>query len=171
MPIDLRPALATFVPEPEPARLATVEVLPPSLGETTLTMRLSERDALVDLAAMLRLAEQGKMQVSDKTSLPTASTLRMLADRLAGGDFCVDEPPNDAFGQRTGPIKAFAWPMLLLAAALAQRNGSKLALSKRGLKAVASAPEEVLRTIWRKWLDSDDKRPRPRWWRPARWTG
>jgi len=155
VPIDLRPALEAFVPAPEPARIATVEVLPPSLGETTLTMRLTERDALVDLSAMLRLAEQSKMQVSDKTSLPTASTLRMLADRLAGGDFYVDEAPNDASGQRIGPIKAFAWPMLLLAAALAQRNGSKLALSKRGLKAVAAAPEEVLRTIWQKWLDSD----------------
>ena len=155
VPIDLHPALEAFVPAPEPARIATVEALPPSLGETTLTMRLTERDALVDLAAMLRLAEQGKIQLSDKTSLPTASTLRMLADRLAGGDFYVDEPPNAPFGQRIGPIKAFAWPMLLLAAALAQRNGSKLALSKRGLKAVGSAPEEVLRAIWQRWLGSD----------------
>ena len=155
VPIELRPLLKAFVPEPEPARIQTVEVLPPTLGETMLTLRLTEREALVDLAAMLRLAEQGKMQVSDKTSLPTASTLRMLTSRLAGGDFYAEEAPKDAWGQQIGPIKAFAWPVLLLAAALAQRIGSKLALSKHGLKAVASAPEDVLRTIWQKWLDSN----------------
>ena len=96
VPIDLHPALKAFVPQPESARIATVEVLPSSVGETTLTVRLTERDALVDLAVMLRLAEQGKMQVSDKSSLPTASTLRLLSDKLAGGDFYADEPPKDA---------------------------------------------------------------------------
>lgn len=155
VPLDLHQALKAFVPHPEPAQIATIEDLPSSVSETALIVRLTERDALVDLAVMLRLAEQGKMQVSDKTSLPTASTLRLLTDRMVDGDFYGDEPPKDAWGQRIGPIKAFAWPMLLQAAALAQRKGSKLALSKAGLKAVGSAPADVLRTIWQKWTDSD----------------
>ena len=155
VPIDLQSALTAFVPQPEPARIASVEVLPPTIAEATLTVRLTERDALIDLAVMLRLAEQGRMQVGDKTSLPTASTLRLLADKLAGGDFYPDAPPKDAGGQRIGPIKAFAWPMLLQAAALAQRKGSKLTLTKAGLKAVGSAPADTLRMIWRKWTGSD----------------
>lgn len=81
VPMDLRPALTAFVPQPEPARLASVDVLPPAIGETTLSVRHTERDALVDLAVMLRLAEQGRMQVGDKTSSPTASTIRLLAGK------------------------------------------------------------------------------------------
>jgi len=155
VPTDLHPALKAFVRPPEPARIASVEGLPPTINETMITVRPTERDAAVDLAVMLRLVEQGKMQVGDKTSLPTASTLRFLADRLAGGDFYSDDQPKDGQGQRIGPIKAFAWPMLLQAAALTQRKGSKLALTKAGLKAMGSAPAEALRTMWQKWTDSD----------------
>lgn len=155
VPTDLRPALRTFVAEPEPVQIAGVETLPASFGNTALTIRPAERDAFVDLSVMLRLAEQGKIQISDKTSLPTASTLRLLTEKLAGGDFYTDEPLKNAWDQPIGSIKAFAWPMLLQAAGLVQRNGSKLALSKGGLKAVASAPAGVLRSIWQKWLESD----------------
>jgi hypothetical protein len=155
VPIDLRPALRAFVPEPEPARVATLEALPSSFGDAALTFRPTERDALVDLPLMLRLAEQGRIQVGDKTSLPTAPTLRLLTEKLAGGDFYADESPKNRWDQRIGPIKAFAWPMLLQAAGLVQRKGAKLALSKAGLKAVGSAPAGVLRSIWQKWLGSD----------------
>ena len=155
VPTDLQPALKAFVAPPEPARIATLEELPPTVHETSVTLRLTERDALLDLGVMLRLVEQGKMQVSDKTSLPTANTQRILADSLAGGDFYADDQPSDAQGQRIGPIKAFAWPMLLQASGLAQRNGSKLALTKAGLKAIGSAPAPVLRTIWQQWTATD----------------
>lgn len=155
VPIDLRPALKAFVPQPEPARIASADVLPPAINEATLTVRQTERDASVELAAMLRLAEQGRMQVGDKTSLPTSSTLRLLSDKLAGGDFYADDESKDDRDRRIGPIKAFAWPMLLQAAALAQRKGSKLALTKAGLKAMGSAPADALRTIWQKWVDTD----------------
>ena len=155
VPIDLQSALRAFVPEPEAARIATVETLPSTFGVAALSVRPTERDALVDLQVMLRLAEQGRMQVGDKTSLPTAPTLRLLTEKLAGGDFYADEPPKNGWDQRIGPIKAFAWPMLLQAAGLVQRKGAKLALSKAGLKAVGSAPAGVLRSIWQKWLVSD----------------
>jgi hypothetical protein len=154
VPVDLRPALRAFVPEPEPARIVTVETLPSAFGEKALTLRPTERDALVDLPVMLRLAEQGRIQVGDKTSLPTAPTLHLLTDKLAGGDFYGDDPPKNEWDQRIGPIKAFAWPMLLQAAGLVQRKGSKLVLSKAGLKAMGSAPAGVLRSIWQKWLGS-----------------
>ncbi|MFM9888181.1 MAG: hypothetical protein ACKVQT_34585, partial [Burkholderiales bacterium] len=54
--------------------------------------------------------------------------------------------------QEIGPIKAFAWPMLLQAGALAIRSGGHLALSPAGVKALSAAPADVLRGLWRKWL-------------------
>lgn len=87
LPVDLCERLRTFVPEPDPVRLNTVETLPEMLGDEPLTVRHSERDAMVDLSVLLRLADQGGIQVSDKTSLPGAAARRLLTEKLAGGDF------------------------------------------------------------------------------------
>ncbi len=154
LPVDLYERLRTLVPQPEPIRLNTIGTLPEMLGEDPLTVRSSERDAIVDLSVLLRLADQGKIQVSDKTSHPGATTLRLLTEKLVGGDFYAHQPKQDQRDQDIGPLKAFSWPLLLQAAGLVQRNGSKLALSTAGLKALTASPASVLRTIWRKWLKS-----------------
>jgi hypothetical protein len=108
LPDDLRERLIAFVPEPEAVRLSTIETLPDEIGEGRLTVRHTERDAMVDLSVLLRLTDQGKIQVSDKTSLPGAATLRLLTESLAGGDFYADKPKQDQRGQEIGPIKAFS---------------------------------------------------------------
>jgi hypothetical protein len=154
LPDDLRERIIAFVPEPEPVRLSTIETLPEEIGEDRLTVRHTERDAMVDLSVLLRLTDQGKVQVSDKTSLPGSATLRLLTENLAGGDFYAHKPKQDQRGQEIGPIKAFSWPLMIQAAGLVQRNGSKLALSTAGRKALASPQASVLGTIWNKWLKS-----------------
>lgn len=76
----------------------------------------------------------------------------MLAEKLSGGDFYgPDATLPDCIAQ-AGPIKAFAWPLLLHAAGLVLRGGAKSALSPAGRKALGAAPAEVLRTAWQKWL-------------------
>jgi hypothetical protein len=154
LPDDMRERLRAFVPEPEPVRLSTIETLPAEIGENRLTVRHTERDAMVDLSVLLRLTDQGKLQVSDKTSLPGSATLRLLTESLAGGDFYAHRSKQDQWDQKIGPIKAFSWPLMLQAAGLVQRNGSKLALSTAGRKALASSQASVLGTIWNKWLKS-----------------
>ena len=155
LPDDMREQLKAFVPEPEPVRLSTIETLPEEIGENQLTVRHTERDAMVDLSVLLRLTDQGKLQVSDKTSLPGSATLRLLTENLAGGDFYADKPAQRQWDQEVGPIKAFSWPLLLQAAGLVQRNGSKLALSTAGRKGLAASPASVLGAIWNKWLKSN----------------
>lgn len=155
LPDDLRARLKAFVPEPEPVTLNTIETLPEMIGENRLTVRHTERDALVDLSVLLRLTDQGKILVSDKTSLPGSATLCLLTESLAGGDFYALKPKQDQWDQQIGPIKAFSWPLLLQAAGLVHRTGSKLALSAAGRKALASSPASVVRAIWNKWLKSN----------------
>jgi hypothetical protein len=154
LPSDMCERLRTFVPEPEPVTLNTVATLPEMLGENRLTVRNTERDAILDLSVLLRLADQGKIQVSDKTSLPGSATLRLLTENLAGGDFYAPSPARNQWDQEIGPVKAFSWPLLLQAAGLVQRNGSKLALSTAGVKALTASPADMLATIWIKWLKS-----------------
>ena len=151
LPPDLGQRLRSFVPQPAAASLPVLPVLPEHIGDSPLTVRCTEREALVDLPVLLRLVDQGKLQVSDKTSQASSSTLRLLANTLSGGDFYTDAtaaPPE----QDIGAIKAFAWPLLLQCAGLMQRNGSKSALSPAGRKALTAAPAELLRSAWQKWL-------------------
>ncbi|KAI3611849.1 hypothetical protein D8I24_0007 (plasmid) [Cupriavidus necator H850] len=56
-----------------------------------MTVRLCERDALADLPVLLRLVDQGKAQVSEKTSLPGTVTLRLLCGQLSGSDDYSDD--------------------------------------------------------------------------------
>jgi hypothetical protein len=152
LPLDLSERLRSFVAEPAVAKLPVVESLPDSVDDEPLKVRCTEREAIVDLPVLLRLADQGKLQVSDKTSQPGTTTLRLLADRLSSGDFYGPAAAPVRREHEIGPIKAFAWPLLLQSAGLTQRSGNKSALSLAGRKALGAAPADVLRAVWQKWL-------------------
>ena len=54
-----------------------------------------------------------------------------------------------------GPMKAFAWPLLLHSARLTALTGKKLALSPAGQKALLAPAHETARSVWQYWLKSD----------------
>jgi hypothetical protein len=154
IPDDVAIKLKGFVPTPPPVGMDTVDSLPETSGDEPLEQRACERDAMMDLAVLLRLVDQGRIKVSEKTALPGAATQNLLTEHLTGGDFYPWLPKEDEWQQEIGPIKAFAWPMLLQAGGLVQKNGSKLALSPAGLKGINAPPADTLRGIWRKWQKS-----------------
>lgn len=149
VPADLQARLKAFVPAPVPLVLKSSETLADGEG---LMMRLTEREALQEVVIMLRTIEQARIQVSEKTALPSIAALRFLTEKLAGGDFYAWREKKNKWDQEIGPIKAFAWPMLLQAGGLAVRPEGRLALSPAGVKALSTPPAEVLRGLWRKWL-------------------
>lgn len=155
--------------------------------------RETERDALQDAPVMLRLMSAGKVSVSEKTSLPTAGSVKAVGALLHGGDFYDNMPdavadsdeddPADggitilevmsplasrrkaralrrkAYGgedeqAEVGPVKAFAWPLLVQAGKFAVLHGKKLDLTPAGQKALAIPPSDILRSLWQNWLKS-----------------
>ncbi len=152
VPLDLCEPLKALVSAPEPASLKTDTALPEASDAAPWVVRVMENEALGDLSRVLRLVDQGKVKVSDKTRLPGGATTQLLASQLVNGDFYDEPPKKNAWDQEIGAIKAFAWPMLLQAGGLAQQDGAKLALSRAGLKALSAPPAEVLRGLWNKWL-------------------
>lgn len=149
VPGDLAALLRTFVPPPAPLRLES-EVDDPNIGD--IVIRCTEREATQELMEVLRTIDQTKVGVSDKTALPTAAATRLLSGALVGGDFYpADEPAND-WDQVIGPMRAFAWPMLLQAAGLVERTGTRLTLTAAGRKVPGRSPAESLRSIWSKWM-------------------
>jgi hypothetical protein len=149
VPSDLRSRLRGFVPAPPPIALADSEK-PDEPGEHIL--RLGEREALQEVVVMLRAIEQTRIQVSEKTALPSAAGLQALTGKLVGGDFYPWVEKKHKWDQEIGPIRAFAWPMLLQAGGLATRTGNRLTLTPAGIKALGAPPADVLRGLWRKWL-------------------
>jgi len=112
----------------------------------------TEYAAVHDLNAVLRLVDLGRVTVSASTQRATAASIRKISDELFGGDYFEPEKKEKKWHQAVGPIRAFAWPLLLQAGKLAERRGSKLVLTKAGKSALSSAAEDTLRSLWQKWV-------------------
>ena len=156
MPADLKARLKAFVPPPVKAQIKTLAALPAAFDlpytrwnsktktqekgteVVPLTVRETERPAQRELLSVLRLVDAGKVAVSDKTRRASSVTIDAITNVLEGGDFYSRLPAKDKWhDENAGPIRAFAWPLLLQAGGLAQLSGSKLQLTKSGRKALA----------------------------------
>lgn len=169
VPDDLREKLRAFVPEPEPAKLGTLEQIPeqrPREGtsqrdandttadtghELRLTVRLTEQAAVQDLRTVLRLIDQQKISVSSKTLLPSKATMGLLDDLLRDRDFFELSEKLNSWDPEIGPVKAFSWPLLVQAAKLAALRNEKLALTKAGRAGLDAPPAHTLRDVWNAW--------------------
>jgi hypothetical protein len=171
MPDDLKSRLKVFVPAPIEAKAKTVTALPAyynrpfsrwnsktrstEIGteEVALAVHETEQRAQRELLSVLRLVDSGKVSVSDKTRRASAATIETISSVLEGGDYYPRlHVSNKWLDENTGPIRAFAWPLLVQVGGLAQLSGTKLQLTKAGRKALSTKPAETLRTLWTKWL-------------------
>ena len=171
IPLDLKQELKGFVSRPRAPELR-VEAERPETAAVSwfrwnsearerkkiteavpLIHRETERAAQRDLLAVMRLVDTGKVRVSAKTQRATSAGAKAIAEVLEGGDFYPPEE-KDPDGYRTdpGPIKAFAWPLILQNAGLANISGTKLQLTAAGRKALAAPPQQTIKRAWDRWL-------------------
>lgn len=172
IPKELCKHLQTFVAVPEPDSLTTVdesdipaklEIDEPRIVEAEgkdypypvkiLTM---EPVVVHDLRAVLYLIESGQVGVSDKTGLATATGLRKIEATLMGGDFYTQEEDWELekwAGGLLRPIRPFAWPLLVQSGGVAKRNGRRLALTRKGKKALTVPIEDTVRELYSRWRD------------------
>ncbi len=133
-----------------PRRTSSIET---AARNAPLVRRDMERAARQDLLAVLRLIEHGKVAVSATTRQASAAAIRNVATILCDGDFYDPAPEKKHAGEQTvGPLRAFAWPWLVQAAGLAERRGTRLALTKAGRAALSAPPADTLRRLWQRWL-------------------
>lgn len=167
LPQDLRARLRTFVPRPPPTVVKSSDQTPTHFQrsytewtkkgrelrheQVAVTVRESERAAQRELLTVLRLIDAGAVKVSAATRRPTSGAIKAISDVLEGGDYYPAAPRSDR-DEEPGPIRAFAWPMLLQAGGLAELAGTSLRLSAAGRKALSAPPAETLRKLWSKWL-------------------
>lgn len=153
VPSDLAERLREFVLMPGDAEIKTLDEPGEEEG---LTVRLTEYESLLDLKAMLHLAEQGNLKVSDKTGMPSATGSLEIHACLSGGDFYPQDvacaPKEWSHEQQIGHIKPVAWALLLQNAGWISHAGSKSKLSPAGIKALRQAPHDNIRALWNQWL-------------------
>jgi hypothetical protein len=173
MPGDLKARLKAFVPAPRQTTIAALDRLPPAYdrpferwnekerkrepGIEAVPLVVHERElaAQREMISVLRLVDAGKVAVSDKTRRASASTVDTIAAILDGGDYYPHVPAgNKWYDENAGPIRAFAWPLLIQAGGLAQLAGTRLQLTRAGRKALSEPAAGTIRTLWTKWMDT-----------------
>jgi len=173
MPDDLKAQLEAFVPKPAAAKIKTLVELPVAYDlpysrwnsktrtkeegteEVPLAVHQTELTAQRELLSVLRLVDSGKVKISEKTRRPSAAAVKTIMSILEGGDYYPVIPIKSKWDdENAGPIRAFAWPLIVQAGKLAQLSGSKLQLTKAGRKALSEPAAETLRKLWSKWIDT-----------------
>lgn len=175
LPQDVKAQLKAFVPPPETTQIQSIESLPATFSSTSqdydsltrqritraveLPMQSQETEQLArrDLQTVLRLVDLGKVAISDKTFYPTGATLSAISEVLEAGDYYSEwaetqSPAGWKYNYLIGPIKPFAWVMVLQAGKLVELNGKRLSLTKAGQKALTEPAEKTLQALWKNWL-------------------
>lgn len=170
IPRDLKKRLKTFVPPPRAVKVNAMDEPPATVPqswyeydhatrkrkkhteEIPLIRHETERLAQHDVHAVLRLIDAGKVRASEKTKRVSAAGARAIAKVLQSGDFYPPDDNSDKWRTDPGAIKAFAWPLILQNAGLANLSGTKLQLTPAGKKALSSPPHRVIRKAWTRWL-------------------
>ncbi|GMR23340.1 MAG: hypothetical protein BMS9Abin37_1760 [Acidobacteriota bacterium] len=179
IPKDLLFRLRGLVPPPLEVSVRTLEAPPehveisspgpalvPALGKDIrhrMEVHAVERseDALSELEEVLRLVEAGALSVTPKKRHPSQASVKAVKRALVGGadfpDRLSRSPMRDRGGAvDTGPIRAFAWPRLLVAGGLARLRGKTLVLTGAGGETLCAPTAEALRCLWRAWLETND---------------
>ncbi len=159
--------LKEFVRAPEAAQLRTSAAHPAEdanseanapedyESDSAATVAM-EQAAQRDLKLILLLAREGKLRVGDTTGLPSKACAKAIEAVLTGGDFYSPEHTAAEISRaanKVGPVKSFAWPLLLQAAKLVVKDGKRLKLTKAGDKALAAPPHETMSVIWKRWAE------------------
>ena len=170
MPADLKARLKQFVPPPVAATVETLAELPTACSlpfsrwnpetkteekgvkKVPLAVHETARAAQRELLSVLRLVDASRVAVSDTTRRASAAAIDAITATLEGGDYYPRLPVTSKWNdENAGPIRAFAWPLLVQSGRLAELSGSKLQLTRAGRMALAKPAAETIRTLWARW--------------------
>ena len=142
------------IKDPVKIRLKAIEETSDNYSPKLTTLS-TETHVIHDLQAVLKLVENGKLTVSEKTNIAGTATIKKITAILLDGDFysAQDDWGLDSYeGGAITPIRAYAWPLLLQSSGLVKRIGTKLQLTAKGKKASTVPIEETMRLIYERWL-------------------
>ena len=165
IPTELRDRLKKLLPRPEQDRVAVIgaDAIPAAVGGDSdsgglpVYRREMELAAHQDLYTVLRLIDQGRISVSEKTHVASVASMNRISAELYEGDFfsAEDEDQDDVYKDKLSPMRAYAWSLLVQTGGLAKRAGNKLQLSTKGKKVLQRKIPfaETIAELYRRWRD------------------
>ena len=132
---EVATALRLLLPAPKKVTMATVDSLPEAHHGRPVMVYAGEEAVFAELRQVLALARSGQIAVTPKKGTPTESTVKKIGEALAAPDFALDAPPEEQsqWYDEPGPVRAFAWGVLVQACGWCKAKGSKLELTKNGI--------------------------------------
>lgn len=117
----------------------------------------AEHTALAELRRVLQLCLAGKLKVSTATRLPTAASTKAVGAVLVAPDLDLDPPDPESIrffkSATSGPVRSFAWPVLLQQCGWARARAGSLSITSEGRALLdAFEPKQFRRGI-QKWID------------------
>ncbi len=169
IPQDLQLLLKNFVQQPERNQVLITDNVPENYingkingkningEEDLIPIKIINTETMVrhDLSAVLNLIKNGQITVSDKTNIATSASLRKIEEVLIAGDYFHLDQQEDLENYEGGairPIRPYAWPLLLQASSLVKRNGKKLVLTAKGIKALTGNIQDSIKEIYNSWV-------------------
>ncbi len=156
---DVSDRLARLLPPPPPLKIASVETLPAE-GVWTFDRWGGEKDiekrplqvyeleaaAPTEVKRILQLAGAEKLRVSDKTGFPTPATQKIVRDALCAPEMDLRLPEGKGKAwwnsdKDPGPVRAFAWPVLMQQCGWAAPKAGKLRLTRKGKAMLAGGDD------------------------------
>jgi hypothetical protein len=153
--------LRDLLPEPTAPTVAVVENdLPEMHAGRLVHVHSGERIVFHELRRVLGLAQAGKLAVTAKRGTPTDACVRRIAEALALPDLDLEEPEQERKRwfqyPEAGPVRAYAWGVVVQPCGWCKPVGSKLGLTRKGLALLADGRAEALKEGVERLLRNDD---------------
>lgn len=150
IPPDVIPLLKPLAPKLTPYAVEALAELP-TAEVKELYITETEDSAVHDWTATLGFIAEGTAAVTPANERPTSAAVLKLGERLLHGEYLLDKDGAPS----PEPIRAYGWLMLAQAARCAKPVGSKLELTPKGRKALATPGVEQLREVYHDWAESN----------------
>ncbi len=159
VPKTIADILRPLLPRPASPKPASVEHIPERLDLTDKPGRADPTDirpirvfsgegtVFFELRRMLGLVQGGKVRVQPKSGRPTPATQRAMAALLAAPDFDLELPATqkDKYTLEAGPVRAYAWAVLLQQCGWCKASQGVLKLTKEGQRLLQDPLPKALR--------------------------
>ncbi len=152
---ELVEILKDVFPPPAAEVVKTTDEIPAKLKGRSIQIHHGESTVFSELKNVLRLVDLGKINISEKTRIPSAIAVKAITKVLSVPDFQLEDPTiiSDPYYEAAGPVRGYAWGILVQSCGWTRYSKGKLKLSTSGKKAMNDDFEEFVSGVW-SYLDS-----------------
>jgi len=147
---ELIDILKGVFPPPAAEVVRTTDKIPEKYKDREIQVHYGEATIFTELKNVLRLVDLGKISVSEKSRKPSAASVKTISKALSVPDFQLEDPTviSDPHYQAAGPVRAYAWGILVQHCGWSRYSKGKLKLSPSGRKVMSGDFDEFVSGVW-----------------------